>query len=790
MIMIASFANNIADRVIERASSANMARGLFAMLDQIIYSWVAMLYNFIFRVLDLELFYDQETVIADMVSRMYVFIGIVMLFIIAYHIVRFIIDPEAMAKSGGKNKPGMGGVVSRVFMALVYIIMVPFFFQILASTTGAILNSNIINNVISGNRRDVPNVLDSLSVSDTDVLDVARDFHAANEGMEELDRRTIGYMCYYESVNERGVPSGMTPPERVQFHLTGTQASGLAGGDSDLHREAVSRIEFTPSTMVWNVAGDDVEVTIHVVRDTINSMFRPRGEWNENFGCRNSIWANWSTRNVSNINVSFHSTRNFTNTRYELILAEGLYDDAVQSAQEYLDNNQIPNYPMVLGLDTDIDFVGPMQPGAQLPMTPGAILSKTIWSSFVSYQDSTTFTNALRVFIINYLPLSHINLVTNNERLEYYWGISTAVGVFAIFILITVIIDLIMRLIKLVILQILAPVFIGLSILGGDEFNRWLKTTISVWASLFIRLILLSFIAFVFANLNPTLYGDPIMLVLVILGLLLFFKQAPKFFENLFGTKGDMGGLINPLVAGAAKVAGGAVAGATFGSIAGGAKGAFGGMQQAKAEGKNAFWGALKGGGKGTGVGGWKGTKAGGINNLNKKGFSMKGTTPTVEETTADPPWHKWKKEEQEKEKMNKVREKMALAAPGGEPSMNAERIKQIGKQPGMRDQINDEYSFTSGNREFSNVKNQGEYDTRYHERISEFERRHAAATTVDERDSIAAERNRFDYVSEDYAARNRYNPTIVERSRSAPGRTMTNIGGSRSYSGTDPTLD
>lgn len=134
-------------------------------------------------------------------------------------------------------------------------------------------------------------------------------------------------------------------------------------------------------------------------------------------------------------------------------------------------------------------------------------------------------------------------------------------------------IDIGVRLVKLTFLQLLAPVCI-VTYVGGSKdnaFNKWLKMTISAFLSVFIKLIIIYFVIYLIGRITDTQYGltlSGLGKVLVILGLLVFAKNAPKLIGDLFGIKMDeesgfKGIAKTALLGGAALAAGGALGGAS-----------------------------------------------------------------------------------------------------------------------------------------------------------------------------------------------------------------------------------
>lgn len=113
--------------------------------------------------------------------------------------------------------------------------------------------------------------------------------------------------------------------------------------------------------------------------------------------------------------------------------------------------------------------------------------------------------------------------------------------------------DVAVRAIKLVLLRLIAPIPIISYIIPGQEkngaFNNWLKTLASTYMDLFLRIIIIYFGAYVILVISeggvniwqnsPGFYTSLFASVFIIIGVLVFMKQAPKFFQDMLGLKGD-----------------------------------------------------------------------------------------------------------------------------------------------------------------------------------------------------------------------------------------------------------
>ncbi len=143
---------------------------------------------------------------------------------------------------------------------------------------------------------------------------------------------------------------------------------------------------------------------------------------------------------------------------------------------------------------------------------------------------------------------------------DYNYPISTVVGGFLAWIMIGFCLDLAVRSVKLSFLQIIAPIPIILSLSPQQKNNtlaNWGKECVSTWASLFIRVLVITFAlsAIITINTDGGIFSFvtggtnqfSMVTVFVMLGILLFAKEFPKLLEDILGIKGAGKMTFNPL---------------------------------------------------------------------------------------------------------------------------------------------------------------------------------------------------------------------------------------------------
>lgn len=142
---------------------------------------------------------------------------------------------------------------------------------------------------------------------------------------------------------------------------------------------------------------------------------------------------------------------------------------------------------------------------------------------------------------------------------QYVFAYSPIGGICAYIISIILIgftVDIAIRAIKLAVLRLIAPIPIishmnisAKESKGADSFSLWVKSITTTYIDLFVRLAVLYFVIALIqqmilpggvrAQVGTGLTGA-IAFVFIVIGLLLFARQAPKFFQDVLGLQGTM----------------------------------------------------------------------------------------------------------------------------------------------------------------------------------------------------------------------------------------------------------
>lgn len=178
----------------------------------------------------------------------------------------------------------------------------------------------------------------------------------------------------------------------------------------------------------------------------------------------------------------------------------------------------------------------------------------------------------------SFINFSQFGEAIQSGKLSYIFILSTICGIFLLYVLVNFCFDMGVRVIKIMFFQIIAPVAVVCRIIPGgkmkDVFSTWVKKTISTFVDVFVRIFIMYLGIFAILTVisvfkeqlpNNMLSSTQLLIAkaLIIMGAVVFIKQAPKLIADLFHLDtGDMKlGIMDKLSAGGAFAAGSFIGG-------------------------------------------------------------------------------------------------------------------------------------------------------------------------------------------------------------------------------------
>lgn len=127
-------------------------RGVLVWFDSVVYGFIPELYKLMLYLADVDLVSNNVPVQA-LIQRIYILIGVFMLFKLSFSIMNYIVNPDAFSD----QSKGFTNLVKRVMIAIVLLVSIPWIFTKLYEIQGEILTSNILSRFILGESTPVKN---------------------------------------------------------------------------------------------------------------------------------------------------------------------------------------------------------------------------------------------------------------------------------------------------------------------------------------------------------------------------------------------------------------------------------------------------------------------------------------------------------------------------------------------------------------------------------------------------------------------------------------------------------
>ena len=430
--------------------------GLLFAIDEVVYGFIPILYRLLLYLSNVDLVTGNVPVQA-LIQRVYILVGVFMLFRLSFSILNYIINPDAFSD----QSKGFSNLVKRILIAVVLLVGIPWIFKEAYVIQNKIITSGILPRLILG---------ESIEYSDSSNNDEL-------EASIETSAKDVQFMLFgpFFSINydakgeEDGQPGELDvcrpTPEYPTSNILGTK--GMASNEACMNKmaELMDDPQFFTSSVVTKIVKNP-----SIISSYMSDFFR-----------------------------------------YE-------EDDGT-----IVDKRRFENF------------------GGLLPLT----------------------------------------LDSGDRVIKYYFIASTLCGGYLVFLLLSFCIDIGARVIRLFFLQILSPIAVISSVdptSSGDRLKDWAKECVKVWASLFLRLLVIFLIIQLVRVISNSFYSGAIfstgysnssalnawIYVFLILGVFQAAKSIPDFIEKATGIKmsGDL--QLNPFKAIGSNVGVGLIGGAAL----------------------------------------------------------------------------------------------------------------------------------------------------------------------------------------------------------------------------------
>ncbi len=405
--------------------------GIILFLDCIIYTLIDSAYRIFMAIASARLL--SSDVYYDIASRIYIVIGVLMLFVLSYAILKAIIDPDQATK--GELGPGM---IKRVIIAVIGLAITPVLFNLLYQAQGLFLEQDVLGKIF---------------------------FRIENT----------------ESVTYEGQS---TNPDKEIKNIGGAVAA----------------------TSIWQ------------------AFFHPAD--------------GYDAAEIKSDATEYYGAAIGTGLLCALGIAAGVVTGILTWGLSSVLTVGAVGALCLSSMASNIES------GNELMSEGGEITLEAAYSVVAGGGDFAIFT----VFIDNYIEEGEI---------EYFWGVSTICGAFALYAFVSFSIDMGVRAAKLAYYQIIAPVPLVMQVLPKykDTFSKYIKNVVSTFLEVFIRISVVYIVVYIVCHLQDlfssfgSLWGNDslnlaeksLALALLVIGLVIFAKSAPDLIcQSLNIEKGSM----------------------------------------------------------------------------------------------------------------------------------------------------------------------------------------------------------------------------------------------------------
>ena len=525
-------------------------------IDTIIYRLVGWLYQIYLAVSSARIV--RNDIFELFVQRIYVVLGIAMLFFLAYSVLLLIVDPDKISNNGGYS---MSKIVFNTIISIVIIAVVPTCFNLIYQAQEILLTQNIIGKIILGGTSSTGSTL-RVKFNDDDCQNLSTiDPAGTLEGCDVI----------YEG-----------DEDHLSVELAGNSIA-LDVFSSFIYPNVITSAEDDGS----QATQEEYYSKVYTYQEL------------EDSGLEFSNQDEFLFKKIEGYN-NCHDRLGDTSNAGSTLQASYIYGSAAASCAMDM---------LVLHESDNVEEMG------------------IEFKSILQYAKTTG----------DFSGFSLIATTIDSGDTIYNGIVSIIAGGFLCYVFVSYCLDMGLRAVKLSFAQLIAPVPVFARIIPkqSDMFGRWIKFTTSAFFEVFLRLVVIFFGIFLISNLplNTQLWENSILefviptmsvkmpfvgqiasifevvnfaRAIVIIGILMFVKQAPNIIQESLGIHANIGGLsIKNKLDGmlgmqTLKKVGGAAVGAAVGAVTGGIGAGF----MAKRSGAKFWASALQGGRDGMKSGG------------------------------------------------------------------------------------------------------------------------------------------------------------------------------------------
>ena len=494
-------------------------------------------------------------------ANVYVLVGVFMLFRIGVSLLNYLVDPSKL----DDKKVGGGQLVTHILISIVLLLSLNFVFKWTNDLQTILLERDgILYKIISTGNAEMSK-LNDLQLINTQEVSVVSKKYKDNENicnntatikaaLKEHIINNIREGCFTKKYT-RAEAEKLVNSVPITYNSSGRELTGISGS---IDETSLKGLNTKVSVKYKNQVGQSVsgvKPNFHLTNATCYFNFPLSRDYSDN-----------SLDSISGFHVEYYCDSSKSDEVEKSIEGiENKKEQQIRKDQGKYDNSSIEESGFEFATITLSTF-----------MTPSDEVDDTILKQYSGEKSSDWWADQIE------------DEQKSSSGITYSmdWLLAFICGLAIIAVLLAIMIEVVVRNLKLVFLQAIAPIPVVSYMNPNDKLlGTWVKQYIGVYFSLFIQLFVILIIPDLMMKLLDSVTGGFILKIVIIAGCLLFTKEAPKFIgkllglDNMEGSFGDAFKMVKTGLGIGAGAAAGAVAGAFTGAGAGGSLSTFmGGM--------------------------------------------------------------------------------------------------------------------------------------------------------------------------------------------------------------------
>ena len=494
-------------------------------------------------------------------GNVYVLVGVFMLFRIGVSLLNYLVDPSKL----DDKKVGGGQLVTHILISIVLLLSLNFVFKWTNDLQTVLLERDgILYKIISTGNAEMSK-LNDLQLINTQEVSVVSKKYKDNENicnntatikaaLKEHIINNIREGCFTKKYT-RAEAEKLVNSVPITYNSSGRELTGISGS---IDETSLKGLNTKVSVKYKNQVGQSVsgvKPNFHLTNATCYFNFPLARDYSDN-----------SLDSISGFHVEYYCDSSKSDEVEKSIEGiENKKEQQIRKDQGKYDNSSIEESGFEFATITLSTF-----------MSPSDEVDDTILKQYSGEKSSDWWADRIE------------DEQKSSSGITYSmdWLLAFICGLAIIAVLLAIMMEVVVRNLKLVFLQAIAPIPVVSYMNPNDKLlGTWVKQYIGVYFSLFIQLFVILIIPDLMMKLLDSVTGGFILKIVIIAGCLLFTKEAPKFIgkllglDNMEGSFGDAFKMVKTGLGIGAGAAAGAVAGAFTGAGAGGSLSTFmGGM--------------------------------------------------------------------------------------------------------------------------------------------------------------------------------------------------------------------